>query len=156
MSKKGKIKDYIFPVSIGILSGSWSYVMLCMKTPKDVLLLSDSLQPMMFGYATTMAGLAIACYTLFETLNNDTVVRIRSMKVYGRYKKYIYSAIRLMSLLAVMCLCSFIGLDLLTFLVVRRVLLALEVFLTVMTLCMILKWMKSLVVDMTGGRTDKQ
>ena len=87
---KGDLVDWIWPFVIGLVATA--VALLLSDFGSDPQRLDDFEKmfiPLVFTYATTMLGLSLACYTLFQTLDNEMVRRIRKWKVYTRFKMYI-------------------------------------------------------------------
>lgn len=101
--------------------------------------------PLVFTYATTMLGLSLACYTLFQTLDNERVRAIRRWKVYTRFKMYIWHIMILLAVLAIMTLLEIFTFGKLLSWIGAWILLGVPLFLSVLTLSALVYWIGLLI-----------
>nr|DAN04063.1 MAG TPA: hypothetical protein [Caudoviricetes sp.] len=148
----GDVLDWLMPVLIGIgvafiavlLSGFGSH-------PERVETFAEMFIPLVFTYATTLLGLSLTCYTLFQTLDNDMVRRIRKWDVYRRFKSYLWHIMVLLVILAVLSLLELFAFDRFAEWICVEVLFGIPVFLTVSTLVALLHWIGLLIKHFDSG-----
>lgn len=143
---KGDFVDWIWPVGIGLVATASALLLsdfgLDSKRLDDF---RNMFIPLVFTYATTMLGLSLACYTLFQTLDNEMVRRIRKWKVYKRFKMYIWYIMILLAVLAVMTLLEIFTFGKLLSWISAWVLLGVPLFLSVLTLSALVYWIGLLI-----------
>ncbi len=148
----GDILDWITPVLIGIVVALASVVLSGFGShPERVETFAEVFIPLVFTYATTLLGLALTCYTLFQTLDNDIVRRIRRWKVYRRFKFYLWHIMILLSVLAVLSILELFAFDMLAGWICVEILFGIPVFLTVSTLVALLHWIGLLIKYFDSG-----
>ncbi|MBQ3729681.1 MAG: hypothetical protein II903_09290 [Spirochaetales bacterium] len=143
---KGDFVDWLWPVLTGL---AVTVVALLLSDhgsdPERLDSFEKMFMPLVFTYATTMLGLSLACYTLFQTLDNDMVRLIRKWVVYTRFKFYIWHIMILLSVLAVLSLLELFVFDRLLKWVSSWILLGVPLFLSVLTLAALVYWIRLLI-----------
>ena len=143
---KGDFVDWLWPVLTGL---AVTVVALLLSDhgsdPERLDSFEKMFTPLVFTYATTMLGLSLACYTLFQTLDNDMVRLIRKWVVYTRFKFYIWHIMILLSVLAVLSLLELFVFDRLLKWVSSWILLGVPLFLSVLTLVALVYWIRLLI-----------
>ena len=143
---KGDFVDWIWPVVIGLVATASALLLSDFGLdPKRLDDFRNMFIPLVFTYATTMLGLALACYTLFQTLDNDMVRRIRKWKVYTRFKMYIWHIMILLAVLAILTLLEIFVFNKLLSWISAWVLLGVPLFLSVLTLSALVYWIGLLI-----------
>lgn len=143
---KGDFVDWIWPVVIGLVATASALLLSDFGLdPKRLDDFRNMFIPLVFTYATTMLGLSLACYTLFQTLDNEMVRRIRKWKVYTRFKMYIWYIMILLAVLAVMTLLEIFTFGKLLSWISAWVLLGVPLFLSVLTLSALVYWIGLLI-----------
>lgn len=143
---KGDLVDWIWPVVIGLVSTAAALLLSdFLSDPQSLDEFEKMFIPLVFTYATTMLGLSLACYTLFQTLDNEMVRRIRKWKVYTRFKMYIWHIMILLSALAVVSLLELFVFDRLLKWVNSWILLGVPLFLSVLTMAALVYWIRLLI-----------
>lgn len=143
---KGDLFDWIWPVVIGLVSTAAALLLSdYISDPQSLDEFGKMFIPLVFTYATTMLGLSLACYTLFQTLDNEMVRRIRKWKVYTRFKMYIWHIMILLAVLAIMTLLEIFTFGKLLSWISARVLLGVPLFLSVLTLSALVYWIGLLI-----------
>ena len=143
---KGDLVDWIWPVVIGRVATASALLLSDFGSdPKRLDDFRNMFIPLVFTYATTMLGLSLACYTLFQTLDNEMVRRIRKWKVYTRFKMYIWHIMILLAVLAVMTLLEIFTFGKLLSWISAWVLLGVPLFLSVLTLSALVYWIGLLI-----------
>ena len=143
---KGDLVDWIWPVVIGLVATASALLLSDFGSdPKRLDDFRNMFIPLVFTYATTMLGLSLACYTLFQTLDNEMVRRIRKWKVYTRFKMYIWHIMILLAVLAVMTLLEIFTFGKLLSWISAWVLLGVPLFLSVLTLSALVYWIGLLI-----------
>lgn len=143
---KGDFVDWIWPVGIGLVATASALLLSDFGLDSKRLdVFRNMFIPLVFTYATTMLGLSLACYTLFQTLDNEMVRRIRKWKVYKRFKMYIWYIMILLAVLAVMTLLEIFTFGKLLSWISAWVLLGVPLFLSVLTLSALVYWIGLLI-----------
>lgn len=143
---KGDFVDWIWPVVIGLVATASALLLSDFGSdPNRLDDFRNMFIPLVFTYATTMLGLSLACYTLFQTLDNEMVRRIRKWKVYTRFKMYIWHIMILLAVLAVMTLLEIFTFGKLLSWISAWVLLGVPLFLSVLTLSALVYWIGLLI-----------
>lgn len=143
---KGDFVDWLWPVLTGL---AVTVVALLLSDhgsdPERLDSFEKMFMPLVFTYATTMLGLSLTCYTLFQTLDNDMIRLIRKWVVYSRFKSYIWHIMILLSALAVLSLLELFVFDKLLKWVCPWILLGVPLFLSVLTLAALVYWIRLLI-----------
>lgn len=143
---KGDLVDWIWPVIIGLVATASALLLSDFGSdPKRLDDFRNMFIPLVFTYATTMLGLSLACYTLFQTLDNEMVRRIRKWKVYTRFKMYIWHIMILLAVLAILTLFEIFVFNKLLSWISAWVLLGVPLFLSVLTLSALVYWIGLLI-----------
>lgn len=143
---KGDFVDWIWPVVIGLVATASALLLSDFGSdPKRLDDFRNMFIPLVFTYATTMLGLSLACYTLFQTLDNEMVRRIRKWKVYTRFKMYIWHIMILLAVLAILTLLEIFVFNKLLSWISAWVLLGVPLFLSVLTLSALVYWIGLLI-----------
>ena len=143
---KGDLVDWIWPVVIGLVATASALLLSDFGSdPKRLDDFRNMFIPLVFTYATTMLGLSLACYTLFQTLDNEMVRRIRKWKVYTRFKMYIWHIMILLAVLAILTLLEIFVFNKLLSWISAWVLLGVPLFLSVLTLSALVYWIGLLI-----------
>ena len=143
---EGDFVDWIWPVVIGLVATASALLLSDFGSdPKRLDDFRNMFIPLVFTYATTMLGLSLACYTLFQTLDNEMVSRIRKWKVYTRFKMYIWHILILLAVLAILTLLEIFVFNKLLSWISAWVLLGVPLFLSVLTLSALVYWIGLLI-----------
>ena len=143
---KGDFVDWFWPVGIGLVATASALLLSDFGLdPKRLDDFRNMFIPLVFTYATTMLGLSLTCYTLFQTLDNEMGRRIRKWKVYKRFKMYIWYIMILLAVLAVMTLLEIFTFGKLLSWISAWVLLGVPLFLSVLTLSALVYWIGLLI-----------
>lgn len=142
----GHITDWFWPVLIGLAATVAAFLLSDFGSdPKRLDAFEEMFISLVFTYATTMLGLSLACYTLFQTLDNESVRVIRRWKVYTRFKMYIWHIMILLAVLAIMTLLEIFTFRKLLSWISAWVLLGVPLFLPVLTLSALVDWIGLLI-----------
>lgn len=142
----GHIKDWLWPSAIGLVSTAVALLLSdLLSDPQSLDEFGKMFIPLVFTYATTMLGLSLACYTLFQTLDNEMVRQIRKWKVYTRFKMYIWHIMILLAVLAILTLLEIFVFNKLLSWISAWVLLGVPLFLSVLTLSALVYWIGLLI-----------
>ena len=148
--------DWIWPVAIGLVSTVIALLLADFSSDSKCLMgFANEFVPLIFTYATTMLGLSLACYTLFQALDNDMVRVIRKWKVYTRFKYYIWHIMILLAILAVFSLIEIYAFGALLELVTHWILLGIPMFLTILSLVALVYWIGLLIRYFDAERERK-
>lgn len=143
---KGDFVDWLWPVLISLAITAAALLLSDYGSDSERL---DSFEkmfmPLVFTYATTMLGLSLTCYTLFQTLDNDMIRLIRKWMVYSRFKAYIWYIMIMLSVLAVLSLLELFVFDRLVKWMSAWILLGIPLFLSVLTLAALVYWIRLLI-----------
>lgn len=144
-SLRGTIKDYGTPVIIGLLLACLCMWHFPFEDPERLSEFASKLFPLVFTYATTMMGLALACFTLFQSLDNDVTRKAKTMNLYVRYQHYLLMIIYILAILAILCLILIFSFDLLSSTWFRKALISLTFGLSVYTIVALMCWIRPLI-----------